>query len=162
VKEIAMRPWNFAAVAALVASPLGMARAQSGDAGVKYLGHDEVTAAFARGAPMIEVRDYKIHASRREGPGMAEIHTRDTDIAYILQGAATLVTGGIAVGVKETGPEELRGTAIERGETRELKVGDVVVIPNGTPHWFKNVKAPFLYYVVKVRQAARGTAVGAM
>ena len=89
---------------------------------------------------MIEVGDYKIHASRREGPGMAEIHTRDTDIAYILQGSATLVTGGTAVGVKDTGPEELRGTAIEGGETRELKVGDVVVIPNGTPHWFKSVQ----------------------
>jgi len=162
VKEIAMRPWSFAAVAALVASPLGMARAQSGDAGVKYLGHDEVTAAFARGAPMIEVRDYKIHASRREGPGMVEVHTRDTDIAYILQGSATLVTGGAAVGLKEIGAEELRGSAIEGGETRHLEPGDVVVIPNGTPHWFKQVTVPFLYYVVKVRQAERLTTAGAM
>lgn len=40
--------------------------------------------------------------------------------------------------------------------------GDVVVIPNGTPHWFKEVKAPFLYYVVKVRQAERQTTAGAM
>jgi len=162
VKEIAMRPWSFAAVAALVASPLGMARAQSGDAGVRYLGHDEVTAAFARGAPMIEVRDYKIHASRREGPGMVEVHTRDTDIAYILQGSATLVTGGAAVGLKEIGAEELRGSAIEGGETRHLEPGDVVVIPNGTPHWFKQVTVPFLYYVVKVRQAERLTTAGAM
>jgi hypothetical protein len=37
-----------------------------------------------------------------------------------------------------------------------------VVIPNGTPHWFKKVKAPFLYYVVKVRQAARQTTAGAV
>jgi len=157
-----MRPWNFAAVAALVASPLGTARAQSGDTGVKYLGHDEVTAAFAKGTPMIEVRDYKIHASRREGPGMVEVHTRDTDIAYVLQGSATLVTGGAAVGLKEIGAEELRGTAIEGGETRHLEPGDVVVIPNGTPHWFKQVTAPFLYYVVKVRQAERLTTAGAM
>ena len=87
---------------------------------------------------------------------------QDTDIAYILQGSATLVTSGVAVGVKETGPEEFRGTAIEGGETRELKVGDVVVIPNGTPHWFKSVQGPLLYYVVKVRQAARENASGAM
>ena len=53
---------------------------------------------------------------------MAEIHTRDTDIIYVLQGSATLVTGGTAVDAKDTGPEELRGTAIEGGETRELKV----------------------------------------
>ena len=147
---------------ALLALPLGAAGAQSNDAAVTYLPSDRVKAAFAKGVPMVEVGDYKIHASRREGPGMPEIHTRDTDIAYVLQGTATLVTGGTAVGVKGTGPEELRGTAIEGGQTRELKVGDVVVIPNGTPHWFKSVTTPFLYYVVKVRQAARSTASGAM
>ena len=149
-------------VVTLLALPLGIARAQADDASVKLIGHDRVEAAFAKGMPLIEVGDYKIHASRREGPGMAEIHTRDTDIAYVLRGSATLVTGGTAVGVKEIGPEELRGTAIQGGETRQLQVGDVVVIPNGVPHWFKDVQAPFLYYVVKVRQAGRETAKGAM
>jgi mannose-6-phosphate isomerase-like protein (cupin superfamily) len=111
---------------------------------------------------MVEVGDYKIHASRREGPGMAEIHTRDTDIAYILQGSAILVTGGTATEVKSVGPEELRGSAIQGGATHRLVPGDVVVIPNGVPHWFQEVKAPFLYYVVKVRQASRPAALGAM
>ncbi|MGH7525810.1 MAG: cupin domain-containing protein [Gemmatimonadales bacterium] len=148
--------------AALLALPLGVARAQAGDANVTLIQHDEVKAAFAKGKPLIEVGDYKIHASRREGPGQAEIHSRDTDIAYVLQGSATLVTGGTAVDLKETAPEELRGSAIQGGETRQLVVGDVVVIPNGTPHWFKEVKAPFLYYVVKVRQAGREATAGAM
>lgn len=157
-----MRLLRLAAVAALAALPIGTARAQSDDASVRYLGHDEVMAAFAKGKPMIEVGDYKIHASRREGPGLVEVHTRDTDIAYVLQGSATLVTGGTAVGLKEIGNEEFRGSAIQGGETRQLNPGDVVVIPNGTPHWFKEVKAPFLYYVVKVRQAERQTTAGAM
>ena len=149
-------------VVALLALPLGIASAQSDDASVRLIGHDQVEAAFAKGMPLVEVGDYKIHASRREGPGMAEIHTRDTDIAYVLRGSATLVTGGTAVDVKEIGPEELRGTGIQGGETRQLQPGDVVVIPNGVPHWFKEVQAPFLYYVVKVRQAGRETAKGAM
>ena len=149
-------------VAAAAALPLRTVLAQADDSKVTLIGHDQVKAAFAKGRPMIEVGDYKIHASRREGPGMAEIHTRDTDIAYVLQGSATLVTGGSAVGVKAIGPEEFRGTAIQGGETRQLTVGDVVVIPNGVPHWFKEVKAPFLYYVVKVRQAERQTTAGAM
>src|SRR6185436_20823354 len=147
-----MRTSTLIAAAAALTLPVRIVHAQADDAHVTYIAHDQVTAAFAKGMPMVEVGDYKIHASRRETPGMAEIHTRDTDIAYIIQGSATLVTGGTAVGVKETGPEELRGTAIEGGETRELKVGDVVVIPNGTPHWFKSVQGPLLYYVVKVRQ----------
>jgi glc operon protein GlcG len=158
-----MRDATLLASAILLgALSLGLAAAGSSDGEVRYIDHQQVQAAFAKGMPLIEVGDYKIHASRREGPGMAEIHTRDTDIAYVLRGSATLVTGGTAVAVKEIGPEELRGTGIQGGETRQLNVGDVVVIPNGVPHWFKEVKAPFLYYVVKVRQATRQTAAGAM
>jgi glc operon protein GlcG len=147
---------------ALVALSLSMAKAQSQDAEVAVLSNDRVQAAFAKGQPLLEVVDYKIHASRREGPGSAEIHTRDTDIAYVLQGSATLVTGGTVVEAKEIGPEEIRGASIKGGKSRQLAVGDVVVIPNGVPHWFKTVKAPFLYYVVKVRQAERRTTAGAM
>jgi len=145
------------------AVPLGLAQAQSPDGKVTYLKADQVQAAFAKGSPLIEVEDYKIHASRRASePGLAEIHTRDTDIIYVLQGSATLVTGGKPVGAKSTGPEELRGSEIEGGEAREITVGDVVVVPNGTPHWFKQVNGPLLYYVVKVRQDSRETAVGGM
>lgn len=31
------------------------------------------------------------------------------------------------------------------------KKGDVVIVPNNTPHWFKETSNPFTYYVVKVR-----------
>ena len=132
------------------------------DVRVTVIAHDQVAAAFAKGIPLIETDDYKIHASRREAPGVAEVHTRDTDIAYVIQGSATLVTGGMAVDLKPMAPEELRGTAIIGGETRKLVPGDVAVIPNGVPHWFKEVEAPFLYYVVKVRQAERSTTAGGM
>ena len=132
------------------------------DVPVTVIAHDRVAAAFAKGIPLIETDDYKIHASRREVRGVAEIHTRDTDIAYVLQCSATLVTGGTAVDLKSIAPEELRGTSISGGETRKLVPGDVAVIPNGVPHWFKEVEAPFLYYVVKVRDAERSTTKGAM
>src|SRR3954468_849665 len=147
-------------VVGLVVS-LGVSGSRPSAGEVRLIGHDEVQAAFAKGMPMVEVGDYKIHASRREGPGMAEVHTRDTDIAYVLQGSATLVTGGTAVDLKPTGPEELRGSGIQGGDIRELQPGDVVIIPNGIPHWFKNVSVPFLYYVVKVRQPRRQVAMEA-
>jgi glc operon protein GlcG len=153
-----MRPFILTALAAMTALSSRALLAQADDSKVTLLRHDEVSAAFAQGMPIVEVGDYKIHASRREGPGMAEIHTRDTDIAYVLRGSATLVTGGTALNAKATGPEELRGSGIRGGDTRRLEPGDVVVIPNGTPHWFKDVEAPFLYYVVKVRQASRQVA----
>lgn len=154
-----MMRWTILLGLILVVAPRGAA-AQADDSRVTTIREGRVSAAFARGTPLIEVADYKIHASRRDGPGIAEVHTRDTDIAYVLEGSATLITGGRAVDLQPVAPEELRGRAIEGGETRELAKGDVVVIPNGVPHWFKEVKAPFLYYVVKVRQANRSPDVG--
>lgn len=117
---------------------------------VTQLGAAEVQMAFAKGQPLVENDLYKVHASRRDAPGQAEVHTRDTDILYVLEGTATLVTGGNVVGGKEIAPDEIRGARIDGGATRELAPGQVVVVPNGTPHWFQAVPGPFVYYVVKV------------
>jgi glc operon protein GlcG len=117
---------------------------------VSYIGADQVSAAFAKGMPLLETGAYKVHASRRERDGQAEVHTRDTDILYVLEGSATLVTGGRVISATTVAPDEQRGEAIAHGESRTLVKGDVVVIPNGVPHQFKDVTSPFLYYVVKV------------
>lgn len=122
---------------------------------VTYIEGRKVASAFEKGAPLVEVAAYKIHASRRESAGQAEVHVRDTDIIYVLEGTATLVTGGTVADGRSTAPDELRGSAIRGGESRQLANGDVVVVPNGTPHWFSEVQPPFLYYVVKVTEAAR-------
>jgi len=82
---------------------------------------------------------------------MAEIHTLDTDIIYVMEGTATFVTGGTAADTKEIEANEIRGSRIEGGETRQLVKGDVIVVPSGTPHWFKEVSGTFLYYTIKVR-----------
>jgi quercetin dioxygenase-like cupin family protein len=80
-----------------------------------------------------------------------EAHTEDTDVIYVLQGTATLVTGGTIVGAKTVAPGEIRGTMVLGGDERTLTKGDVVVIPAGTPHWFKLVPGPIVYYTVKAR-----------
>lgn len=119
---------------------------------VRYIEGKLVTEAFKKGAPLFENGEYKVHASRRDAPGVAEVHTEDTDIMYVLEGTATLVTGGSIKDAKEIAAHEIRGPSIENGQTRRLSKGDVVVVPNGTPHWFKEVEAPFNYYVVKVSE----------
>ena len=123
-------------------------------ASITYFDKDQVKAAFAKGTILLNGsnnRNYMIHASRREGPGMAEIHTKDTDIIYVLGGKATFVTGGTAVETKAVAPDEIRGSSIQGGETRDIAEGDVIVVPNGVAHWFKEITGPFTYYVVKVR-----------
>ena len=129
----------------------------SGAGSTTYLPASEVAAAFAKGRPLLEVEGYKIHASRREGPGQAEVHARDTDIIYVLDGAATIVTGGTVVEPQTVAQDEVRGRQIDGGETRQLAKGDVLVVPGGVPHWFKTVQPPLLYYVVKVTAPSGGT-----
>jgi mannose-6-phosphate isomerase-like protein (cupin superfamily) len=123
-------------------------------ADVVFFAASRVAAALAKGEPLVETAPYKVHASRREAPGMAEVHARDTDIIYVLDGTATIVTGGQVVGSKTTAADEIRGPSIAGGTERRLVKGDVLIVPNGVPHWFTEVQAPFLYYVVKVTALA--------
>lgn len=120
---------------------------------VLFFGKQQVATSFSEGAVLLDGtnRNYMVHTSRRDKPGLAEIHTLDTDIIYVLEGSATFVTGGTALEKKEVEPNEIRGSGIEGGETRRLSSGDVIIVPNGTPHWFKEVSGTFFYYTIKVR-----------
>lgn len=146
---------ELALVAVEAAKNVAKARSESGcGKAVAYVEASRVGEAFAKGQPLLETAEYKIHASRRESAGLAEVHTQDTDIIHVLDGAATLVTGGSVVDGKNIAAEEIRGASITGGEARVLAKGDVIVVPAGTPHWFKEVKGPLTYYVVKVSSAA--------
>jgi quercetin dioxygenase-like cupin family protein len=118
--------------------------------GVIHLDHEKVAAAFAKGGPLLATNNFKVQAGRRTGPGEVEVHEFDTDIFYVLEGSATFVTGGKALEAKVTGPGETRAKIITGGQEQQLAKGDVIVIPKGVPHWFKEVNGPFLYYMVKV------------
>jgi glc operon protein GlcG len=142
------------AVAAVKA--FSMRDSQASNEPVTQLESKNVEAAFMKGQPLYETEGYKIHASRREGPGMAEVHVRDTDIIYVLSGSATIVTGGTVIAGKTVADDEIRGSSIEGGQPRVLVKGDVMVVPNGVPHRFEKVQAPFLYYVVKATAPAGG------
>src|SRR5436309_1658994 len=108
-------------------------------AAVTYFEKSNVDASFAKGAILLDGsdgRNYMVHASRREKPGQAEIHTKDTDVIYVLDGSATFITGGDAVEAKTTAPDELRGSSIRNGQTRQIAKGDVIIVPHGVPHQF--------------------------
>jgi mannose-6-phosphate isomerase-like protein (cupin superfamily) len=125
---------------------------QAQKSAILHLDHQKVDAAFAKGGPLLATNNFKVMAGRRTGPGEVEVHEHDTDIFYIMEGSATFVTGGKAIDQKSSGPGEMRAKEIVGGEERQLNKGDVIVIPNGIPHWFKEVNGTFLYYMVKVNK----------
>jgi glc operon protein GlcG len=135
-----------------IAGANAFASASRASAPVSYFEKEKVAAAFAKGAVLFDQSDkYMVHASHRDKAGLVEVHERDADIIYVLDGTATFVTGGEIVNAKPVAPGELRGTDVKGGETRQLSKGDVIIVPAGTPHWFKDVPGPLDYYVVKAR-----------
>jgi len=138
-------------LAVAAAAALSALTAPRAEAGVSFIPHEKVAAAFVKGAPLLEVEGYKVHASHRTEAGKVEVHTRETDVIHVLKGRATFVTGGTMVGGQNIAPDEIRGASIDGGETRHIGEGDVIVVPSGVPHWFREVPGPLDYYVVKIR-----------
>jgi quercetin dioxygenase-like cupin family protein len=112
---------------------------------VTYVDHDKV----AKGGALVTSPDYSVSVNTRATAGQVEVHDKETDIFYVMEGEATLVTGGTMVGGKQTRPNQWLGTKIEGGESHHLTKGDVIVIAAGTPHWFKEVPTSVKYFTVK-------------
>jgi glc operon protein GlcG len=127
-----------------------MTGAPGGSSAVTYIPHDKVSESLAKGGNLVTAPDLIVLGAHRNGAGQVEVHDKETDVMYVVEGAATFVTGGTMVGGKTTGPGQLRGTDIQGGQTHHLAKGDVMVVPAGIPHWFKEVPQQISYYVVKV------------
>jgi glc operon protein GlcG len=141
--------WMTAMTTAVLAAFLTTTPAAAADE-VTYVAKEKVHEAMAKGGPLTDGSNYKVSISRRVKGGTVEVHTGETDIFYIMEGSATFVTGGTVVDSKTTSPGQIRGSGIQGGESRTLTEGDVIVIPKGTPHWFKDVPELVVYHVVKV------------
>ena len=115
-----------------------------------FVDHAKVAAALEKGGPLVSASDLLVSGSHRDKAGQVEVHDKETDVIYVTDGTATFVTGGTMIGGKINKPGQHLGTDIQGGQTHHLTKGDVVVVPAGTAHWFKEVPQSISYYVVKV------------
>jgi uncharacterized protein GlcG (DUF336 family) len=118
--------------------------------GAAYFDHETVAKKFKDGGLLLDAQGYKLDAGRRTGPGEVEYHESVVDVMHVVQGSATIVTGGEMVDPHEVAPGELRAASVKGGTEHSLCEGDVLAIPNGVPHQFTGASDPFLYFVVKV------------
>ena len=123
--------------------------------GVIHFDKETVSQAFAKGATLYngnaEGKNYRVHTLRRTAPCEVELHVKDTDIFYILEGSATFLTGGAMVEGRDTAPDEKRGKSMNGGTEYHLTGGNVVIIPANVTHWFKEIQQPVTYLTIKVR-----------
>lgn len=103
---------------------------------------------------VVDAGAYTIIALRRTADGEAEVHSEWDDVMMIQEGAATLLSGGVVNGGRQTAPGELRGGQIVGGTRRAVAPGDVVTVPAGVPHQILVAQGQSItYLVVKVRRA---------
>jgi len=142
-----MRFWLMVVSAVAIGAISG---AQGSDSAVVHVDPDKVAAALAKGGTLVTRPDLIVQGSHREAAGQVEVHDKETDVLYIIDGEATFAYGGRIVGGKVTRPGQWLGTGIDGGDTHHLGKGDVFVVPAGVPHWFKEVPKSVSYFVVKV------------
>src|SRR5690349_10283460 len=134
----------------LMAAALSTAALMIAGGAATYVPAAKVAPALAKGGAITQGEGYTVSGSHRDKAGQVEVHEKETDVLYIIDGTATFVTGGKMVGGKTTKAGQWLGTDIQGGETHHLSKGDVITIPAGMPHWFKEVPSSVSYYVVKV------------
>jgi mannose-6-phosphate isomerase-like protein (cupin superfamily) len=64
----------------------------------------------------------------------AELHDESDDVYYVLEGTAKLTLGGTLDTPREASPGEWKSKKIMGGTTFEIKKGDLIIVPRGTPH----------------------------
>ena len=102
------------------------------------------------------LKEYPQHftmLSFRSRDGVVELHERFADLFVVLDGRATLLTGGTIEGAETIGPGEIRGVAIKSGTRQELRAGDVAHVPAGLPHQMLVASdKTFTSFVMKIQE----------
>lgn len=128
--------------------PFVVMSAQSLDDLQKSLQPDNKTSELIDSAGM-QLRVAVQHEKNRSGAA-AELHDASDDVYYVLDGSAMLVLGGKLEDPKETDPGEWRSPRIIDGKTFEIKKGDLIVVPRGTPHQRSTANKDFNMILIKI------------
>jgi hypothetical protein len=104
----------------------------------------------------VDVGGYKVGVFAvtrpKDSPQDAIYHdTNMTEILYILEGSATLITGGTIPDARPpTRPGgNYTGTKIDGGASRHVVPGDVIITPGRTPHLWANIESDMKYLVFR-------------
>jgi len=107
-------------------------------AGLAKLPADRAAASVR----VFSLAPYNVNVERRLAkPQGASLHEAQAELFYVIEGAATLLTGGALVAPTRNGPN-LAGTGIEGGTRQAFGKGDFLIVPSGIPHQFVDIQAP--------------------
>jgi mannose-6-phosphate isomerase-like protein (cupin superfamily) len=152
--EANMRAFSIFLAIALIASAVVAQQpaAQTPDQVMKtYSSSSDVMALLAKakserkeGQPMVAepillLAPYRASLEYRPGIAPPALHEREAELMYVIDGSATMIVGGKLVNEKRTNADNLAGTGIEGGTSREVAKGDFIIVPENTAHWFSAI-----------------------
>jgi mannose-6-phosphate isomerase-like protein (cupin superfamily) len=120
-------PTNTYSSAADVAALMAKAKAEHKDGQAIVIEH------------ILQLAPYGANLEYRTAVGPAAVHEKEAELFYVIDGSATLMTGGKLTAEKRTNAENLTGTGIEGGKSQAVAKGDFVIVPENTPHWFSAI-----------------------
>jgi mannose-6-phosphate isomerase-like protein (cupin superfamily) len=114
-----------------------------------YMSAADVAAAVGKlpknplaSVPVFKMGPFNVNVEHRLGtPAAAQaasVHDKDAELFYMIDGTATLVTGGKLVDGTKDG-DNWRGKAIDGGTSKKMSKGDFMLVPAGVPHWFTDI-----------------------
>ena len=103
-----------------------------------------------------------VHRGKLDAPAKESVaeHDQVSEVYHIISGSGTLVLGPDILDMKRrpatsetvrlfNGPGN-NGTSIRNGVAYNLKVGDMVIIPAGTGHWFTKIDDHIDYIMIRI------------
>ncbi len=123
-------------------------------------GNANANAAGGNAAPAAAANAAQACGEQRPGAtGPTGIFHDDTAESYVvISGAGTLITGGTVVNGKRSGPTDEVTTVLNGPScggtmvgytSREIKVGDVIIIPEHVPHGFSAIPDHITYLSIR-------------
>jgi mannose-6-phosphate isomerase-like protein (cupin superfamily) len=139
-----------------------IAQQPSGQAVQSFASSADVTALIAKAKAerkegqaiviekILQFAPYSANLEYRPSAGSAAVHEKEAEMMYVIDGSATLVTGGKLVGETRTNATNLSGSAIQGGDAKKVSKGDFLVVPEGTPHQFTAVDGAVVLMTIKM------------
>ena len=138
-------PTNTYSSAADVAALMAKAKAEHKDGQPIVIEH------------ILQLAPYGANLEYRTAVGPAAVHEKEAELFYVIDGSATLMTGGKLTAEKRTNAENLTGTGIEGGKSQAVAKGDFVIVPENTPHWFSAIHGTIVLMSLHVPRSGAPT-----
>ena len=94
--------------------------------------------------PILSLAPYRASLEYRTATGPAAVHEKEAELFYVIEGSGTLTTGGKLKDEKRTNPTNLSGSGIDGGQSRTVAKGDFLIVPEGSPHQYSDIKGELI------------------